>query len=144
MGFVVVGVDGSQMSTRALVWAMRYAKASDHRVVAITGFVIPWTIFLAPTYQPEDYAHDAERMLEQSVEHARAAVPGVAVEARLVQERPSVALSEGAHGAELLVVGARGHGALPDVHIGSVANACVNHAPCSVVVYRNPQGPDID
>jgi nucleotide-binding universal stress UspA family protein len=144
MGFVVVGVDGSDTSTRALVWAMRYARALDHHVVAITGFIIPWTIFLAPTYQPEDYAHDAERMLEESVQAARAEVPGVAVEARLVQERPALALTMGAHGAELLVVGAHGHGALPDVHVGSVAHACVNHAPCPVVVYRDPQGPDID
>lgn len=67
MGFVVVGVDGSDISTRALVWGMRVAKALDHQVIAVTGFMIPWTIFIAPTYQPEDYARDAEEMLERSV-----------------------------------------------------------------------------
>lgn len=143
MGFVVVGVDGSDASTRALVWGMKFAQAYDHQVVAVTGFAIPWTIFIAPTYQPEDYARDAQEMLETSVGVAREVVPGVAVESRLVQERPAQALIMAAHGAELLVVGAHGHGALPDVHVGSVANACVNHAPCPVVVYRDPQGPDI-
>lgn len=143
MGFVVVGVDGSDISTRALVWAMRYAQALDHRVVAVTGFITPWTIFLAPTYQPEDYSRDAREMLDRSVTAASEWVPDVAVEARLIQERPASALTMSAHGAELLVVGAQGHGALPDVHVGSVANACVNHAPCPVVVYRDPKGPEI-
>jgi nucleotide-binding universal stress UspA family protein len=144
MGFIVVGIDGSDISTRALVWGMKFAQAHDHQVVAVTGFAIPWTIFIAPTYQPEDYARDAERMLETSVGVAREFVPSVAVESRLVQERPAQALIMAAHGAELLVVGAHGHGALPDVHVGSVANACVNHAPCPVVVYRDPLGPEID
>ena len=143
MGFVVVGVDGSDQSTRALVWSMRYARSLDLEVVAVTGFVIPWTIFLAPAYQEEDYARDAEEMLTRVVREARASVPGVPVEARLIQERPAIALTMAAHGADLLVVGAHGHGVLPDVHVGSVANACVNHAPCPVVVYRDPHGPEI-
>ena len=143
MGFVVVGVDGSNMSSQALVWGMKFAQAMDDQVVAVTGFAIPWTIFIAPTYQPEDYARDAQEMLETSVSVARECVPGVAVEARLVQEKPAQALVMAARGAELLIVGAHGHGALPDVHVGSVANACVNHAPCPVVVYRVPRGPEI-
>lgn len=143
MGFVVVGIDGSDISTRALVWGMKCARSMDHQVIAVTGFAIPWTIFIAPTYQPEDYARDAEEMLEASVDTARSLVPGVALETRLVQEKAAQALIMAAHGAELLVVGAHGHGALPDVHIGSVANTCVNHAPCPVVVYRDSLGPEI-
>ena len=143
MGFVIVGVDGSQISTRALAWTMRCAQALDHRVVAVTGFIVPWTIFLAPTYQPEDYSNDARDMLERCVTAARELVPDVPVEARLIQERPALALTMAARGAEFLVVGAQGHGALPDIHVGSVAHACVNHAPCPVVVYRDPIGPEI-
>jgi nucleotide-binding universal stress UspA family protein len=76
-------------------------------------------------------------MLDACVLRAVQRVPGVEVEARLVPERPARALTLAADGAELLVVGARGHGALPDVHIGSVANATVNHAPCPVLVFRD-------
>ncbi len=143
MGFVVVGVDGSEYSAQALAWAMRYSQAMHHEVVAITGFSIPWTIFLAPTYQEEDYARDAEEMLSTTVNRAQLLVPDVAVESRLVQERPAVALSNASQGAELLVVGAHGYGVLPDVHVGSVANACVNHASCPVVVYREPRSLEI-
>jgi len=139
MGFIVVGVDGSQPSSRALVWGMKYAIQRDLRVVAVTGYAVPWTIYITPTYQESDYARDAQEMLEASIASALQEVPGVDVEARLLPERPGLALTLAATGAELLVVGARGHGALPDVHLGSVANACVNHAPCPVLVYRDSQ-----
>ncbi|HEV8025296.1 MAG TPA: universal stress protein [Candidatus Nanopelagicales bacterium] len=137
MGFIVVGVDGSQESERSLEWGMRYAVERDLRVVAVTGYVIPWTIYITPTYDDADYARDAQEMLDACVLRAVNQVPGVDVEARLIPERPAMALTLAAQGAELLVVGARGHGALPDVHLGSVANACVNHAPCPVLVFRD-------
>lgn len=143
MGFVVVGVDGSAMSTRALEWGIDYATARDLSIVAVTGYDIPWTIFITPTYQEADYAQDAQRLLDESVQEALRAGSGVDVEARLVPEKPAVALTMASRGAELLIVGAHGHGALPDVHVGSVANACVNHAPCPVLVYRDSHGPDL-
>ncbi len=136
MGFVVVGVDGSAPSEQALEWAMHFAAERGLHVVAVTGYIVPWTIYITPTYSEADYARDAQEMLDACLQRARQQVPGVEVEARLVPERPAQALNLAAHGAELLVVGARGHGALPDVHIGSVANACVNHAPCPVLVFR--------
>ncbi len=116
---------------------MRFAAERSLRVVAVTGYVAPWTIYIAPTYSEADYARDAQEMLDACVMRAVQQVPGVEVEARLVPERPAQALTLAAEGAELLVVGARGHGALPDVHIGSIANACVNHAPCPVLVFRD-------
>lgn len=134
--FVVVGVDGSEASERALEWGMRYAAERGLALVAVTGYVVPWTIFITPTYQEQDYARDAQVMLDSCIARAREAVPGVPVEARLVAERPQTALILAAEGAQLLIVGARGHGALPDVHVGSVANACVNHSPCPVLVHR--------
>lgn len=134
--FIVVGVDGSDASEQALEWGMHYAAERGLSLVAVTGYVVPWTIFITPTYQEQDYARDAQEMLDDCIARAREAVPGVPVEARLVAERPQTALILAAEGAQLLVVGARGHGALPDVHLGSVANACVNHAPCPVLVYR--------
>lgn len=76
-------------------------------------------------------------MLDACVLRAVNQVSGVDLEVWLIPERPAMALTLAAQGAELLVVGARGHGALPDVHLGSVANACVNHAPCPELVFRD-------
>ncbi len=144
MGFVVTGVDGSEMSSAALVWAMRFARAMNHEVIAVTGFVIPWTIFITPTYQEENYAQDAAQVLERSIKEARNVVTDVPVESRLIQERPSMALLMAARGAELLVVGAHGHGELPVPHLGSTATACIHHAPCPVLVFRHSHGPTSD
>jgi len=40
--------------------------------------------------------------------------------------------------ADMLVVGSHGRSNLSRVVLGSVALACVNHAPCPVVVVRAP------
>jgi len=41
-----------------------------------------------------------------------------------------------AAGATLLVVGAQGRAAFPGMLVGSVAEYCVRHGPCPVVVVR--------
>lgn len=139
MGFVVVGVDGSSESERALEWALGYAEVHDADVVAVTGYRVPWTIYITPTYQEDDYARDARDMLEPCVSRALQQFPDGRIEARLVPEPPGIALTRASANPDLLIVGARGHGALSDVHIGSVAHACVNHARCPVVVYRDAE-----
>jgi nucleotide-binding universal stress UspA family protein len=45
-------------------------------------------------------------------------------------------LAEAAEGADLLVVGNRGHGGLAEALLGSVGQYCVHHAPCPVVIMR--------
>lgn len=44
------------------------------------------------------------------------------------------ALLDASEGADLLVVGSRGHGGFTGVLVGSVSQQCVNHAKCPVVV----------
>jgi nucleotide-binding universal stress UspA family protein len=44
--------------------------------------------------------------------------------------------SKASEGAEPLVVGSRGHGALADMLLGSVSTYCVHHAHCPVTVIR--------
>jgi nucleotide-binding universal stress UspA family protein len=45
-------------------------------------------------------------------------------------------LLNAAKGAQLLVVGNRGHGEFRGALLGSVSMHCVQHAPCPVVVFR--------
>jgi nucleotide-binding universal stress UspA family protein len=45
-------------------------------------------------------------------------------------------LLDAANGAELLVVGSRGHGGFAEALLGSVSHACVHHARCPVVIIR--------
>lgn len=133
---IVVGVDGSETSVQALRWAVREAGHLGGRVRVVTAFDVPWTIFITPTYTDDDYARDAQEMLDRTLAAAGIADSGVSVTAHIEQQRPGPALAAAAIGAEMLVVGSHGHGYLPGMHLGSVANYCVNHAPCPVVVFR--------
>jgi nucleotide-binding universal stress UspA family protein len=135
-GLIVVGIDGSDASVAALEWAFDEAGRRNAKLVAVTGYDIPWTIFIAPTYTESDYARDAEAMQTRVMESFRVTHPHVEVETRLVQRKPAFALTEAAIGADLLVVGSHGYGALPGMHLGSVATYCVHHAPCPVLVHR--------
>ena len=105
-------------------------------LLAVTGYEIPWTIIVAPTYTEADYVRDAMEVLNRGVAEALGPEPGVHVEKRLVQKRPAHALTEAAVGAQLLVIGSHGRGELPGMDLGSVASFCVHHAPCPVLVFR--------
>jgi nucleotide-binding universal stress UspA family protein len=136
MPLVVVGVDGSDLSVEALRWAARQARLTHAKILAVTGYEIPWTIVVSPTRTEADYRDAAHTYLDRAVSQALGPAPDVHVERRLVEKRPAHALTEAAQGAQLLVVGAHGRGELPGMHLGSVATYCVHHAPCPVVVVR--------
>jgi nucleotide-binding universal stress UspA family protein len=133
---IVVGVDGSDLSVEALRWAAGQAKQTGAALLAVTGYETPVTIFLSPTYTEGDYARDAHEVLDRAVAKALGPDPDIPVEKRLVPIRPAHALTQAAEGAQLLVVGSHGRGELPGMHLGSVANFCVHHAPCPVLVFR--------
>lgn len=136
--FIIVGADGSPESVEALRWAIGQARLIDGRVVAVTGFDIPVTIWITPTYTDTDYARDAQELLDRTVGEATRGVNDVLVTTHLIQQPPGRALTGAARGAQLLVVGASSHREFPGGDLGSVASYCVHHAPCPVVVHRTP------
>ena len=60
------------------------------------------------------------------------------MEARLINGHPAPVLVEASKGADLLVVGSRGHGEFVGMLIGSVSEYCVTNAHCPVLVHRAP------
>ena len=108
--FIVVGADGSDASILAVRWSLEQARLMGTRLLVVTAFNIPWTIMISPTHTDDDYARDAQEMLDRTVGAAIGDHPGVPVETRLLQVRPALALTGAAHGAELPVVGAQGNG----------------------------------
>lgn len=132
--YVVVGADGSPASVEALKWALNYASFIDAEVRVATGYTYPFTIFLAPTYTEADYERDAAEALLVTVEHAVLDAPDVPMTTTVMEVKPGRLLTDMSKGAAALVVGAHGQGEFPGMHLGSVANFCVNHAECPVVV----------
>jgi nucleotide-binding universal stress UspA family protein len=131
---IVAGVDGFDDSKEALRWAARQARLTGAEVHAVTAWQVPARVFAMPDHGEADYAGEARQALDAAVREALGPDPDVPVVTRLVQQRPATALVEEAAHADLLVVGGRGRGELPGVHLGTVASYCTHHAPCPVVV----------
>lgn len=67
-----------------------------------------------------------------------AADGGVAAAGHLVNTNsPASAILDAAKDADLIVVGSRGHGGFPGLHLGSVSTQVVNHAQCPVLVVHS-------
>jgi nucleotide-binding universal stress UspA family protein len=132
-GRVVVGVDGSEASVTALRRGIRMANALNASVEAITTwrFISPYAAVSEFGYTPEDDALSILAGAAKSVFGTKIpqwftalAVEGIADEV----------LIEKSKGAEMLVVGSRGHGGLAGVLLGSVSAQCAEHAHCSVLI----------
>jgi nucleotide-binding universal stress UspA family protein len=145
-GRVVVGVDGSDHSRRALRWAIGAAALRDAVLDVVHAYdymAVVMPIGMAPGIDRETLEKESRKLLEQMVEPELRAASRRPVDATLVPEPASAAraLIDTAIGADLLVVGSRGRGGVRGL-IGSVSQQCVHHAPCPVVVVRG--APDQD
>jgi nucleotide-binding universal stress UspA family protein len=135
---IVVGVDGSAPSVAALRWAVRQAELTSGTIDAVTAWQYPVSaggLGWAPTsgLDNTDYAELSAKTLSAAVAEV-GPPPSVQVRELVVEGNPAQAILDTARGADLLVVGNRGHGEFTDALIGSVSNRCVHHASCPVVV----------
>jgi nucleotide-binding universal stress UspA family protein len=138
-GRIVVGIDGSPSSLDALSWAARQAELTTASVEVVMSWEWPssygWAVPVPADFDPED---EIRGTLEKVLSPLRAARPGLGIEARVVRGHPAPILVEASKGADLLVVGSRGHGEFAGMVIGSVSEYCAAHAHCPVLVHRAP------
>jgi nucleotide-binding universal stress UspA family protein len=138
-GSVMVGVDGSAESDAAVVWAATYAAAHRRPLTVVHGTGAPVVT---------DFGFDLDearaglraagrRVTEEAVNLARATSPSLDVAVRLEVREPRSLLVDEAAGAEVLVLGSRGHGAILSLLLGSVSVALTALASCPVVVVRS-------
>ena len=135
-GRIVVGVDGSDPSVRALRWAARQAELTGAQLVAVTGWEFPaWAGLTAEgaTFNPERLA---AQTLTETVDRALGQEAAASVTRQTVQGSPAEALLNRAEGADLLVVGARGYSGFKATVLGSVSLHVVQHSPVPVTVVR--------
>jgi nucleotide-binding universal stress UspA family protein len=136
---VVVGFDGSAASVRALT-AARALASEDAALVAVT---------VAETYFAAHAGMDAvawEEQIRTEAEQTRMAaqdllgdMPGAQAEVCLGHGAPTLLKRAEKHGADLICVGAHGHGRVSGVLLGSVATRVVHEARCSVLVARGSE-----
>ena len=85
-------------------------------------------------FRPE---HDSETLLTEALKPVRDSHPGVTIQTSVLEGHPAPVLVKASDGADLLVVGSRGHGEFAGMLLGSVSEHCVSNARCPVLVLRD-------
>lgn len=146
MGGIVVGVDRSDHAVDALRFAIEEA---GYRRCPLTVVEVWSQPYLGEDVGPgaaatldEPARRRAEELLAAQVEKA---LDGAGAPADMTLTtctgNPAEELMRLGEGADLLVVGARGHGGFRHLLTGSVATQLVHHAPCPVVVVPTRPAP---
>lgn len=136
---IVVGVDGSATSRSALRWAVEQAEMTGGTVDAVHAWQAPATDGWNPMFDlVETLTKAGEQMLADAITEVAGRHPSVPVRPRVIEGHPASVLLTAAEGADLLVLGCRGHGGFVGALLGSVSQHCVHHATCPVVVIRGP------
>ena len=134
---IVVGIDGSAASIGALDWAGRQASLTHSTLEMIMTWDWPttygWAMYFPEGYNPSE---GMPEILSKAADDLHAKYPDIDISFRVVQGHPAPVLVEASKGADLLVVGSRGHGEFVGMLIGSVSEYCATNAQCPVLVHR--------
>ena len=134
---IVVGVDGSPGSRRALEWAVREAARRDAELVVLHAWHFPSAAYVP--YVPASsitvgVMEEAGEKLLAEMEAAMEIPPTLRIRHLVVEGSAAPKLVHEAADADLLVVGSRGRGGFSGLLLGSVSQQCAHHAPCPVVI----------
>jgi nucleotide-binding universal stress UspA family protein len=138
---IVVGVDGSEHSQRALRWASEEASKHSADLLAVSVWTPPPPT-IAPPFGSFPWGADANReehakaMLERAVRAVFRADPPGHLQTDITEGNAAKVLIELAREADLLVVGSRGHGGFTGMLLGSLSQHVAAHAACSVIIVR--------
>jgi nucleotide-binding universal stress UspA family protein len=137
---IVVGIDGSHHSTRALEWALKEGMLQQAPVTVLTVHSVPaspWTgnpylVGRDPDAQ-EKLLQDAEELTQKVASQLGESRPP-SVTVRAISGFPAKELVDASRDADLVIVGSRGAGGFAKLMLGSVSSQVVEHAHCPVVV----------
>ncbi len=148
VGGIVVGVDGSLAADRALHWAAQEAQRRRRPLHVVHAQVVAATYAGAGVFSAlsaPDVAQllaGSRSLLADAAATARAIAADVEVTSELAERSPAHALVEASARAQLMVMGARGHGGVASLLLGSVSTQVAMHARCPVVVVKDVEDPD--
>jgi nucleotide-binding universal stress UspA family protein len=138
---ILVGFDGSPNAQAAAHWAVRFAVPGSTVVVAWVWDATPLAVGSDAFFFPDASDLAAERFnhLVEPLEY-EAAAADVTLEREFIRGTPRAALSGQADDVDLVVVGARGHGAVGSALLGSVSTWILHHVhrPIVVVPFSDP------
>ena len=146
---ILVAVDGSPYSDAALDEVAQRPWPKGSEILIITAYEFSFAATPEVWALPPDYYEQLERAVrvhaESIIEGAvakltKALCADITVKGKAVAGSPKRVIADeaGAWKADLIVVGSHGYPAWERLLLGSVSQAVVSHAKCSVEVVRNP------
>ncbi|WP_405996600.1 universal stress protein [Streptomyces sp. NBC_00986] len=135
---MVVGVDGSEPSLRAVDWAAD--EAASRGVPLRVVYASLWERYegtsIAEGLAKPDEQVRAEDIVDTAARRARRRRPELDVRVEVLAEEPEYALVRESRSASLLVTGTRGRSGIAEALLGSVSLIVAGHAQCPMVVVR--------
>lgn len=136
---VVVGVDGSKGSSRALAWGAQQARMRHVPLKVVHAWYIPavaYSGYFATPIDAGEWSRSAVNSTEEQIREVVGPHPELEVTFEVKEGEPAEVLVAESHDAELIVVGSRGHGGFTGLLLGSVSSKVAHHATCPVVIVR--------
>ena len=139
---IVVGVDGSAPSVLALQWAANYAAAVGATIEAVSAWhtADEWGYggLLPFDWDPQKVASE---ILDAAIVKAYGDDRPALLIRSVREGRTSQVLLDAAKGADMIMVGSRGHGGFVGMLLGSVSAALAEHSSCPVLVVHGDRSP---
>ncbi len=152
---ILVALDHSEVSQQVFEQALNLAKATNASLMLVhvspfdQGYpspVYPGAYSIYPTLNAEivkEYMKEWEKAQQKGLEYLRsltgqATAAGVPTEFTQGLSNPSRTICELAQtwGADLIIMGRRGHRGVKEIVLGSVSNYVLHHATCSVLIMQ--------
>jgi nucleotide-binding universal stress UspA family protein len=143
----LLATDGSAHSKAMIKQFAGRTFAPNTKVRIISAYERSYIMYADPINASEEYYANVDRDLQKSAAAAtenaatilRKINPQLSVTTAVIEGSPKVVILEEAEkfGANLIVVGSHGHGAVAGFLLGSVSQAVALHAKCSVEIVRN-------
>lgn len=135
---VVVGVDGSETSDRALRWAAAEARRRDVTLNVLHAAPLPTHFAMSAVpdvdQERELVISEGQKVIDRAVEHAGDALDGLDVRTHALVGPIADAMATFAGSRHLIVVGARGHSYFVGLMLGSTSHQILHHAKAPVVI----------
>lgn len=146
---ILVGIDGSENSEKALIYALDFAEKFSASVLLLNVFQPPqeFEYQLSLPQQSTDYKSNAasfikdlrnvhEVVLSKATERATKLKPTLKINAELKEGDASTQIVETAANGQfdLIVIGHRGHSKINELFLGSTSEKVAHVATCAVLI----------
>ncbi len=141
---ILIATDGSDLSRKAMLYAMQLAKESGAKVLALTvrpPYMVSSMDMIAVVGSQEEFVADSKRYADHTLEQARMAADAAGVKIDAVQEehdQPFRAIIDCAlaNKCDLIVMASHGRRGMSALLLGSETTKVLTHSTIPVLVYR--------